>query len=202
MDREQTGDDEAGLREPDRVFRVARAVHVIVLSVWAGAIIVAGATAALAFPSMKRLNAGIPGVDVAEEWRLVAGELMTPVFGGVYVYGGIGVGVIALVTGVAIMLRRPDERRGSRRMRRWLWAGSLVGALVLTGGMVATVGAMNGEFEAMMQAAEDRQSERFTEHRETFDGYHGVITSAAGAHLGLVLASVVLAPRRDGGIVR
>lgn len=61
----------------------ARAIRLGALGVWAGALLMTGATAAVAFPTMRELDPLLPGFGAYPEdhWSIAAGHIMQRVFG-------------------------------------------------------------------------------------------------------------------------
>src|SRR5689334_8572235 len=57
--------------------RIVESVHIAVLGVWAGALVLAGAAAAIVFPVMKSLDPKLPGFSKYDgpHWMLAGGQV-------------------------------------------------------------------------------------------------------------------------------
>lgn len=56
-------------------------LHAVALGIWLGALGITGAAAAIAFPTMRRLDPTLPGFEaVSDHWRIAAGSIMQRVF--------------------------------------------------------------------------------------------------------------------------
>ena len=116
-------------------------VHLAALGVWFGALVTVSATAALAFPTMKRLQPALPGfrIDLADHPQIAAGHVMNPAFMGVMVGGA--------VCSLLVALGWPSFgawRRGLCGILMLLAVGTLVG-LGLGPFLAGYVSATNGD---------------------------------------------------------
>lgn len=64
-----------------RIRAFSEHLHAVALGVWLGALGITGGAAAIAFPTMRRLDPALPGFDaVSDHWRIAAGSIMQRVF--------------------------------------------------------------------------------------------------------------------------
>ena len=103
---------------------ILETVNALVLGVWAGMLVFVGIAAALTFPRMKGLDPTLAGFSSyeGEHWRLVAGSVMTPLFGIVSATGSVVLLIVLVITVSRFKAR--DRRTGS--LARKIEAGALL----------------------------------------------------------------------------
>ncbi|MCB9848951.1 MAG: hypothetical protein H6814_11105 [Phycisphaeraceae bacterium] len=150
---------------------IAETVHLSALGLWLGAIGVAGAAAAVAFPTMRELDpvlgayAAFPG----EHWPIAAGEVMFKVF---QITDFVALVCVVLVAGtlvLAVTAGGLSVRRLSAKLRVAVAIALLVTQgwmmFVLMPRMVHNV----GEFWSLARAGE---TDRAVEYRALFNEDH------------------------------
>ncbi len=170
------------------------AVSVWLLGAWAGALIMTGASAAIIFPEIRNLGAGVPGLVLPadEHWKYIAGRVQNRVFGVCdWVQLLCGVGVLALGVVAAFRQRGTQIGAGLWRLR--------VGVTILTLGALATylawlAPAMQSDLRAFWQALEARDLSTARAAQDSFDRYHPIASKwFSGMLLGVVTLGIITA---------
>lgn len=172
-----------------RVPAILETAHVTALGVWAGAVVMSGATAAVIFPQMRELDptleafAATPG----EHWVIAAGWVMARVF---WVMDAVQLGCagVAALTLIALVWMR-----GVFGIRFVLLRVLLVGAAVATllWYLMAVAQPMSTDLAGYWEAAKAGEAERAATLRASFDARHPVASRALGALGVLALVSAV-----------
>ncbi len=158
-----------------------------VLGLWAGALGLSAATAAIAFPEMKSLEPQLGAYSAydGEHWVLAAGHVAAGVFGisRLVELGCLGLASVLLV---AIALR---GRMGRSAMAPRL--ALLLALVALMGYRVGVLGArMDATLDEYWASAEAGDTETAAAARARFDADHGTATTTMAATLVLVLGSL------------
>lgn len=172
-----------GQREENPAARPAlEALHAASLGAWLGMLIVSGAAAAAAFPTMRTLRPTLPGFGVPadDHWSIAAGHVMNPVFTGVSI-GGVVLSLTALAPWV-----------GMSRARRVAAAGALALSVVTLAGVVMPMRVVLG---AYWEAARAGQVEPAAAAKAAFDALHPWSSRLLGAEALLAAGMLVLAVR-------
>lgn len=153
-----------------------------------------GASAAIIFPEIRNLGAGVPELllPADEHWKYIAGRVQNRVFGVCdWVQLLCGVGVLALGVVAAFRQRGTQIGAGLWRVR--------VGVTILTLGALATylawlAPAMQSDLRAFWQALEARDLSTARAAQESFDRYHPIASKwFSGMLLGVVTLGVITA---------
>lgn len=175
----------------DAMARRCRSALVVLLAAWLGALLMVGASAALAFPIMKRLDPTLPGMQgMDEHWKIAAGSLFFPLFE-IAAVGGLGAAVVAALLAIA-----------GRRALAPSWRALMpIAAMVIA--IVAAVVAliqmdMGSNWRVMRAAIKAADWPRAAEARVRFNDRHPAARLALMGHaLALAggLAAAMLTPR-------
>lgn len=168
--------------------RVCESVHLVALGVWAGVLLMVGATAAVTFPKLAALDVRVPGFEGydAEQHRIAAGQVMNLAFA-VADWIGIACLVVAVVTILLVSLPGGAWRHriGPALVLRM---AALAFVLVLT--LFQTFAfrpSLNRSFEQLWVAAEAGENQRATEIRDKLAPQHAKASFLLTSQLGLVL---------------
>lgn len=171
---------------------ISRHLLIALLSLWLGGLVVLGATAAVAFPTMKRLDPSLPGFEaVGDHWSIAAGHIFQPIFG----VATIGALVLA---GAAVLVAFPAVR-GMRPVYRKNIVGWMFVLAVVSGVSMAIAGRMSRDWHAFVDAAKAGDAAVAQTHRTKFERMHPVASGVLkGQTLGTaaVLVLVVAGCRR------
>jgi len=154
---------------------------------WAGALALGGATAAVAFPTMKRLDPELGAYSVyeGEHWVLGAGHIAARVFA---IAGWVELACLGLVVVLSGALALRRAIRGSSLVVRGGLLGLLVAMMAYRVGMLQP--RMDSTLDAYWAAAEAGRLDEAGTARATFDADHGIASATMGATLVLILASI------------
>jgi len=172
----------------------ARGLVLLGLLAWSGAILAAGISAAMAFPTMESIGARMPGtwaMETSEQWRVVAGQLMDRIF--------LLTDWIQAVAGAVVVLALVLERSiGGRRPRGW--SGRLrllaiaLGMAILAGRLAALAPEMRADLHAYWEAAEAGQWISAEDYRARFQALHPLASRLLTANLACLLVAVACSP--------
>lgn len=172
-------------------------LHAAVLGLWAGSLAMAALTAAVAFPTMKRLDPSLPAYQAMPEghWSIAAGHVANQVLTAA-VWGQVVFAAGALLSFAA------SGRAGSPR-------GAVLraahGLLVLVAAVLVAFHAsslqprMQQNVRAYWAAAEAGRTDEALGHKNAFDADHPLASRVMGATLVLVLASMGIVVVRGVG---
>lgn len=191
--------------------RLANAVHIITLSLWAGAIATTGFLAAIAFPTMKDLDPTLPNItaDNAEHWRIAAGNIFNKAFSALNQWDALGHAVPSLafifwfIAGVAMSIGVNPRQRPRRKMRTFFRVRVLVFFVIIiaTAAVDQTSTQMSELLTTLTAAAESGDEQRLEETRAAFDALHDIVSREMAFQLAAVLLAALLAAI-DGRIYR
>jgi hypothetical protein len=163
-------------------------LHASVIGLWIGAAVTAGAAAAVAFPTMHRLNPRLPDYQgyPGEHWLLAGGQVMAPIFG---IAGWTQ--VVCLILAVVLFV---VSGLGRVRGRMWLIRGAVLVALVAITGFQAGVlrPRMMRNLHEQWRAAQAGQQSTADVAKASFDSDHGLSNAVLAASVLLGVASVAL----------
>lgn len=196
--------------DPERVHSFHRlsagldGVYMLALGVWAGALLMVGATAAITFPRMAQLDPRLPGFESfeGEHHRIAAGQVMNLAFTVSDWVGLVAMAVAAACLGAVFVFRRRSSDLGPALVVRSVAMGLLV---VLT--LFSTLAfrpSLNRSFEQLWTAAAAGENERADEIRERLAPRHAKASFLLTTQFALVLAAGAagafdsVASRRDG----
>lgn len=153
------------------VWTICELVHLSVLGLAAGVLVMTGAAAAVAFPTMKSLAPALPGfaVDPAQHWSIAAGSVMNRVFG-VADAIVLSAAIAAVLTLIVVSL---VARRGLASMTGVLRCAALValcGAVGLS--WFGLRPKMQGNLESYWSAAREGRVEDAAKFKAAFDADH------------------------------
>lgn len=151
--------------------RLLELCHLAPLGIWCGMLLLAGFTAATTFPTVKALNPALPGLEgySGEQWKLVAGRVMDPVFGAVTWAGAVIALWLALSLFVMLGLCGLSLARRVNAVR-----GIVVGLLLGLAGYDALVlrPQMTSELRAHWEAVDAGDYELSAQHQAAFEELH------------------------------
>lgn len=168
--------------------RVCESVHLLALGLWAGVLLMVGATAAVTFPKLADLDVRLPGFEgyEAEQHRIAAGQLMNLAFA---VADWIGIACLVLAVATILMVTVPKgvwrHRMGPALVLRM---AALAFVLILT--LFQTFAfrpSLNNSFEQLWIAAEAGENQRAAEIRDKLAPQHAKASFLLTSQFGLVL---------------
>jgi len=173
--------------KPWRRLAASEAVHVTALGVWCGAVVMTGAAAAVAFPTMKELDptlpayAGYPG----DHWSLAAGTVMAQVF----TLADLVQLVAATLAGMTFLASVAFFRMPLRRPVNVLRGALLLATIgVLAFHLFSLAPRMNRAMRAYWDAAAAGNVETADRHKQTFDELHPQASTVLSATAAMTLA--------------
>jgi hypothetical protein len=168
--------------------RICESIHLLALGLWAGVLLMVGATAAVTFPKLAELDVRVPGFEGydAEHHRIAAGQVMNLAFA-VADWIGMACLVVAVVTILILTVPRGvwRHRIGPALVLR---VAALAFVLVLT--LFQTFAfrpSLNRSFERLWTAAEVGDNQQATEIRDRLAPQHAKASFLLTSQLGLVL---------------
>ncbi len=175
---------------------VFRSVLASLLSLTLGGLVAVGATAGVAFATMRRLDPSLPGFQaVGDHWSIAAGHVFQPIFVGATL-------AAAVLTIVAGLLAFPAVR-GMRPVFRKNIVGWLFLLAVVSVASASIAGRMSGDWRAFVDAAKSGDAATAQTHRTTFERMHPIASSVLkGQTLGTaaVLVLVIAGCRRKAQV--
>jgi len=182
----------------NRLQHAANAVHIITLSLWAGAIAATGLLAAIAFPTMKDLNPQLPGItaDNAEHWRIAAGAIFNRAFQQVQVPTlAFDTAATWLLTIAAVSFTitqfpsqnppPPSTRRSAAKATHILGVITLLALVANTGCVAAEMTTLSDQLTAAARAGDEATVNNL---RDDFDRMHDAITPRIATQILMLLA--------------
>jgi hypothetical protein len=172
-----------------RARTICESLHVAALGVWAGALVVVGGVAAMAFPTARDLDPSVPAFAAYDgpHWQVVGGKIMNPAF---LLVDWIGVGALAIAAATLAAL----VATGSSSLRR---VATAVRALALAALAIVTLHTvliarpeMQRELHAFWDAAQAGEAASAETHKAAFDRLHGPASTMLAAQLALVLLAL------------
>ena len=175
------------------------AMSVWVLGIWAGALIMTGASAAIIFPEVRQMGANVGDLILPsdEHWKYIAGRVQNRVFG-VCDWLQLFSGAVILALFIASVLGHRCAQVGRR-----LWIARVaVTSLVLTALAVYLAWlapAMQTDLHAFWTALDAKNLDAALVAQASFDKYHPI---ASKFFSGMLVGVVVLGLLTAGGIGR
>ena len=175
---------------PFRTVSVIRGVRIGALGVWTGALLMTGAAAAVAFPTMRDLDPLLPayGAYPQDHWSIAAGHIMRRVFGISDWTQLFCAGAVALTLGIEIALA------GWKKLgMAWRVRGAVMLAAIACAAYSALVLAvrMNGQLDVYWEAARTGDIETAQSVKAAFDQGHVLARQLMTATFALVAAALV-----------
>lgn len=176
-----------------RVLTGLEAVHGAAAAMWCVAIAMAGATAAVAFPTMKALSPQLPAFAATDEhWKIAAGQIAARMFAVADVVQLACALVCFGTLGVGLWLR---SRHVQQRGRTWFWAARTLlmsGAAGLLAYQLFVLGPrMTMNLTRYWSLASSGDATGAAAARAAFDVDHPTSTTVLMATLAFALAMVV-----------
>lgn len=170
------------------------AVSVWVLGIWAGALIMTGASAAIIFPEMREMSASVTGLilPVDEHWKYIAGRVQNRVFG-VCDWLQLSAGFLTLALFIVSWLRGRSAQVGHRL---WIARVGLMSVLLAALGVYIAwlAPAMQTDLRAFWAAIDAKNLEAARIAQASFDTYHPIASKFfSGMLLGVVALGLVIA---------
>jgi hypothetical protein len=167
-----------------------RGLRIGALGVWAGALLMTGATAAIAFPTMRELGPTLPtfGAYPEDHWSIAAGHIMQRVFG-ISDWTQIACALV-----VAVSLIAEAASVGWRRLGiAWQVRGAvMLGAVGCSLYSVLVMSPpMNVTLDAYWEAAKAGNVEVAHANKAEFDSDHVLARRLMTATFALVVAALV-----------
>lgn len=163
---------------------ILEGIQIAALGALVGMLCIAGLTAALAFPTMKRLDPALPGFPAlrSEHWSLAAGYIAHPVLS-VAIWGQLVLVTIAFLAAITGAGDRGWIRVGTR---------TCIMAVLFLGVMQAALlqNSMNPALESYRAAAASGDSVKARQSKAAFDAVHPGATRYMTASLVCALAGV------------
>jgi hypothetical protein len=171
---------------------IAESVLIASLSLWLGALVMSGATAAIIFPTMKGLNPSLPGItlDQTEHWLFAAGRVANRVFELAAIFE-VACAVVAVSTFVGLLSRRVGPMTRTAAIARVLTLAAACGVLAYNVGVLAP--RMRQNLDAYWSAAQSGDAAAAHTSRSAFDADHPVASRTLGIMAGCVFAALVTA---------
>lgn len=172
--------------------RIVEAVHVAVLGVWAGALVLGGAAAAIVFPVMKNLDPKLPTFAKYDgpHWMLAGGQVGQRVF---FVLDVVQFACVIL-SGATLVLALVKFGLNVRRVSTFVRVAVLLG---LIGVLAYRLGFLEPRMQEALKsywaAAQAGDNEGAARFRAVFDGGHPIETTLMSVTLGLVVAGLIAA---------
>lgn len=173
--------------------RLLESLHLAAVSLWLGALVLAGATAAIAFPTMSRLDPRLPEFAAypGPHHRIAAGQVMQRVF---LVTDLVQVGAV-FVAGVALSVLILRGHVALTRPMTVVRAALLLGVLGLLGYKLFVLDPrMSLSLRAFWSAAAEGRLEDAEAARRAFDADHprasAVLSVLAGGVLALIVCGI------------
>jgi hypothetical protein len=169
---------------------LAETIHLTALGLWAGSLVMAGAAAAIIFPTIKKLNPQLPDYAgyTGEHWLVTAGHPASRIFFAADVLQFVCACLAIVTMGVLLFVSKIDIRRaaGMLRLLALLVALGAFGYyfLVLAPRMQLN---LRGFWEAAIQA-NNAEAAKF---KAVFDADHPVSSRLMGTIAVAVLVSFV-----------
>jgi hypothetical protein len=172
-------------------------VHVVALGLWMGTIVMAGATAAVLFPTMKGLDPRLPAFASfeGEHWRLAAGRIGQQVF---LISDLIQFACAVLAIGtflVLVFFHGLMRRRGQAMLRGLLLAVALAG---IAGELLILAPSMNSALKAYWAAAQSGDAAAAAVHQKAFAELHPMATNVLVITLLAVAGALIAAAWTSG----
>jgi len=170
--------------------RLLETVHLTATGLWAGSLAMAGASAAIIFPAVKKLSPTLPGYAgyEGEHWKLAAGKVASRVF---LVTDAVSLACM-IVTGLtlgAVVAGRDAWRRPIATSARLI---ALFGALgLLTYSFFFLGPRMNGNMRRYWEEAEAGNTQSAQAFQAAFDADHPTASMVMTATFVCVLALLV-----------
>lgn len=167
-----------------------RSARLVALGLWAGALLLTGAAAAIAFPTMKALDPSLPAFAAHPEhhWSIAAGHIMRRVF---FVSDIVQLAAAAVVlTSLGVELRILRLRRTSMawRVRALVMLGAV--ALALWQALVMSPG-LNALLDAYWTSAQAGALEAAAQAKAAFDARHTGASRLLTATFALLCAAAI-----------
>jgi hypothetical protein len=160
------------------------AASLAILAAVTGMLVATGATAAMAFPTVKKMGVMVPGwASDPQAWMLVAGLPMQKAFAMNDVAAAMGV-----VLAGCLVWPRPDETRSNSRWITWITLAVL--ALVVAGDFFLH-SRMNDVLRDIQNANAAGLSAPAAEGHQDFSQLHPIATALMGARLVLLVIGCV-----------
>jgi len=164
----------------------ARHILIAILGTWLGALLAVGAAAAVAFPTMKRLNPSLPEFGAVDEhWSIAAGSVFQPMFIGVLIIA-VGLGVLATSIGVVAVRHASNGRR------------VLLNVLLISSMLAAAVGLvvardMRANWLTFLDAARAGDTTAAANARSSFDQSHPLASTLLKGQAAMVFITLAAA---------
>lgn len=175
----------------------ARHALIAILGVWLGALVTVGVAAAIAFPTMKKLNPTLADFGaVGDHWSIAAGSVFQPMFIGMLIFA-TGAGILASV--IAVM-----GIRGLTGLRRKLLITLVLLATLSAAGTLFVARGMRANWLTFIEAAKAGDTTAAATARAAFDKDHPLSSSLLkGQAVVLLLATIsAVLPMRSRGNLR
>lgn len=164
----------------------ARHLLIALLGVWLGALVAVGAGAAIAFPTMKKLNPTLPEFGaVGDHWSIAAGSVFQPMFIGVLVVA-VSAGVLASAVTILYVRHMNNARRLTLNVL------VIVATLTAVGGLVVARG-MRSNWLNFLDAAKAGDTAAAATARAAFDKSHPISSTLLKAQAAIVLMTLIAA---------
>jgi uncharacterized membrane protein YhaH (DUF805 family) len=182
-----------------RTRRALEGVHIACLSLWLGALLMSGATAATVFPTMRGLDPRLPGFIAlpGEHASIAGGQVMARVF--------VLTDAVALLCFVLAAATLAAARWRAWRRLGMAQAGILAALLCTIAVQRASLAPrMRAEMTAYWDAAAAGDLDAAQRHRAAFDAAHPLASRLMGLQAGLLAVAVAAAciglahPREPG----
>lgn len=178
------------------------AAHAAALGVWVGALVMTGAAAAVAFPTMRAMSPSLPEFASYPEdhWMIAAGRVMARVFFISDMAQLICASLAALSLAALWASGSISRRRAAQVIRAALLAALL---LSLAQYLLFPARQMAQDLHSFWTAAAAGDIEQADEHRAAFDSMHGAASMRLALHSVGALATLLVGawaaatPERD-----
>lgn len=185
--------------EPRRggVGRLAR-LHVAALGLWAGCLAFAGVSAAVLFPTMKKLQPALPGFASydGDHWMIAAGQAANRVFGVLGPVEWVLASIAVLTLVIPAMVRTMRGRLGMGWAVRAVLVLAAAGLLAF--GSLVVQRRMNANSAVYWEAASAGQNERAGAAKASFQRDHPLASGLMQARLVCLLLALGAACAMNG----
>jgi hypothetical protein len=169
--------------------RLADVVFWLGLILWVSALVTAGVSAAMSFPTMREFEVLVPrfsAYDESQHWAIAAGVLMERIFTFTDMVQLVAAALV--LVGLAVGYS-PGGRRFRQRMEMLRIVCVLSASLLLTYRVVLLAPQMNASLQRYWHAAEHGHAELAAKHRTEFQDKHPVASRIYGIMLVLLLGA-------------
>lgn len=169
---------------------MAETIHLTALGVWCGALLGAGLTAAVTFPTMRDLEPTLGAYPAygGDHWMLAAGQVASRVF--------LGTDIVQFVCAFLAIVGFAVAVIAGPRRKSWLQffraAGTGVAFLLVSYHLLLLMPPMQNDLRAYWDAAKAGDTPTAEVHRQAFSDRHGDASRSIGSTAFVTLVTLGL----------